>query len=250
MMSNKASLRWQWWAASCGILFAVLYGVFWGIFGHNIPPAAPDLSPADLAAFYIQNHTSILFGETMAAFVGVLYAPWTAQMTITLWRIEGASPVLAICVLIGGALTTWVVMFCPALWAAGAYRMNIDPNILRTLNDVAFIVFNITYMNTTLQAVLMGVAGLIDKSEYKVFPAWVCWWGILTGVSFLPITALPFYTSGPVAWNGLITFWIGFTTFFVWLITAGWYMAVEATRRSRLAAGYVSPATAVLRGVA
>ena len=233
-MSDKASLKWQWAAGFSGVAFAILYGIFWGYFGHNIPPASPQLSPADLAAFYIQYHSSILFGESMAAFVGVLYGTWSAQMALVMWRIEGANPILTISALIGGILTTWVVVFCPALWAAAAFRTDIDPNTLRTLNDCTFIMFNITYMGTTVQAILVGIVGLLDKGERKVFPAWVSWWAILTGLSFIPITALPFYTSGPVAWNGLITFWIGFTTFFVWMITMGWYMAGEASYRLKL----------------
>jgi len=237
MMSNTASLKWQASAGYSGIAFVVLYGIFWGYFGHNIPPVSAALSPSDLLAFYIQNHFSILFGQSIAAFVGILYAPWSAQMALTVWRIEGNSPVLALCVLIGGILTTWVVVFCPAMWVAAAYRTDIDPNILRTLNDFAFITFNLTYVGTTMQAVLVGIVGLLDKSEHRVFPRWACYWAIFTGVSFLPITALPFFTSGPVAWNGFVTFWVGFTTYFIWAASMGWYMAAEARRRLVLEAG-------------
>jgi len=237
MMSNAASLKWQVAAGYCGIAFVILYGIFWGYFGHNIPPASAALSPAQLFAFYTQNHSSILFGQSVAAFVGILYAPWTAQMALTVWRIEGNSPVIALSVFIGGVLTTWVLISCPAMWAAAAYRTDIDPLTLRTLNDFAFITFNVTYVGTTLQAVLCGIVGLLDKSEHKVFPRWASYWSILTGVSFLPITALPFFTTGPVAWDGLITFWVGFTTFFVWSASLGWYMAAEARRRLALETG-------------
>jgi hypothetical protein len=49
----------------------------------------------------------------MAALVAVLWIPWTAQLAVVMWRIEGSSPVLTIIQLIGGTLTAWVVMFCP-----------------------------------------------------------------------------------------------------------------------------------------
>ena len=64
-----------------------------------------------------------------------LWIPWTAQLTVVMWRIEGSSPVLTIIQLIGGILTAWVVMFCPAIWATAAFRSDIDPNLVRTLND-------------------------------------------------------------------------------------------------------------------
>jgi hypothetical protein len=45
----------------------------------------------------------------MAALVGVLWIPWTAQLTVVMWRIEGSSPVLTIIQLIGGTLTAGAV---------------------------------------------------------------------------------------------------------------------------------------------
>jgi hypothetical protein len=237
-MSDKVKLQWQWISAACGIGFVVLFSIFWGYYGHNIPPgAAPSLSATDLAAFYTQNHGSILFGECMAALVAILWVPWTAQLTVTLWRIEGKSPVLTIIQLIGGVLTAWVLVFCPAIWATAAFRTDIDPQILRSLNDLGFILFNLTYMGTTLQAVASGIVGLADKSAQPAFPRVVSYWAIFTGVSFLPITFMPFFKSGPLAWDGAVTFWALFGTYFVWCVTMSWYMAVDARRRMASGAG-------------
>jgi hypothetical protein len=233
MMSNESKLKWQFIAAASGLGFELLYSLFWAGFGHNIPPVSAALSTTDLAAFYTANHASILFGESMAAFVGVLWVPWTAQLTITMWRIEGSDPVLTIIQLIGGILTAWVLMFCPAIWATCAFRTDIDPNVLRTLNDLGFIFFNITYMGTTVQAIAMGIVGLADKRAKPAFPRWVSYWAIFTGLSFLPITFMPFFKDGPLAWNGLITFWALFGTYFVWTATTGWCMSVTARENLR-----------------
>ena len=137
----------------------------------------------------------------MAALVAVLWIPWTAQLTVVMRRIEGSSPVLTIIQLIGGILTAWVVMFCPAIWAAAAFRSDIDPNLVRTLNDLGFFLFNITYAVTSVQAIAAGLVGLADKSARPVFPRWVSGWAIFTGVSFVPLTAMPFFKTGPLAWK-------------------------------------------------
>ena len=233
-MSTMASLKWQWAAAWSGVVFVVLYGVFWACFGLNLPPVSPSMSAVDLANHYVQHHSTIIFGQCMAATIAVLYAPWTAQMALTVARIEGASPVIALCVLFGGTLTTWIVIFCPAMWAAAAYRPNTDPAIIRAINDVTFISFNVTYMVITLQAVLVGIAGLMDKSANRVFPRWVSYWAIFTGLSFVPDTVTPMVTSGPMAWNGLVTYWLGLGTYFVWIISMAYCMAAEAKRRMAL----------------
>jgi hypothetical protein len=232
-MTAKQNLKYQLLAAQCGFAFEILYTIFWGYFGHNLPPASPNLSAQDLASFFAQHHNAILFGNCLAALVGILWVPWTAQLAVVMWRIEGSSPVLTIIEVIGGALTAWALMFCPAIWAVAAFRPDADPNTVRMLNDLGFILFNITYAITSIQAISAGLVGLADKGSVPVFPRWVSYWAIFTGLSFLPITAMPFFKTGPLAWNGAITFWGLFGTYFIWTGSMGVYMAKDAGRRLR-----------------
>jgi hypothetical protein len=232
-MTAKQNLKYQLIAASSGFAFEILFTVFWGGFGHNLPPASPSLSGPELASYFVLHHNAILFGHSMAALVAVLWIPWTAQLTVVMWRIEGSSPVLTIIQLIGGILTAWVLMFCPAIWATAAFRPNVDSNTIRALNDLGFILFNITYAVTSVQAIAAGLVGLADKSERPVFPRWVCGWAIFAGVSFIPLTAMPFFRTGPLAWNGLISFWTLFGTYFIWTASMGFCMARDASRRLR-----------------
>lgn len=230
-MTAKQNLKYQLIAASSGFAFELLFTICWGGFGHNLPPASPNFSGPELASYFALNHNSILFGQSMAALIAVLWIPWTAQLTVVLWRIEGSSPVLTIIELIGGVLTAWVLMFCPAIWATAAFRPNIDPNSIRLLNDLGFILFNITYAVTSVQAIAAGLVGLADHSEHPIFPRWVCGWAIFAGLSFIPLTAMPFFKTGPIAWNGLLSFWTLFGTYFIWTASMGYCMVKDANRR-------------------
>jgi len=117
----------------------------------------------------------------------------------------------------GSAGVTWsslalhIEVTLPAQPLGGILRHanahGIDPNAIRTLNDLGFILFNITYAVTSVQAIAAGLVGLADKSPLPVFPRWVCCWAIFTGLSFVPLTAMPFFKTGPLAWNGAISFW-------------------------------------------
>jgi len=198
-----------------------------------MPPASPNLSAPDLAGFFAQHHEAILLGNSVAAAIAVLWIPWTAQLTVVMWRIEGSSPVLTIVQVIGGALTAWVLMFCPAIWAVAAFRPDIDPTTIRMLNDLGFILFNVTYAVTSVQAIAAGIVGLADDSATPVFPRWVSYWAIFTGLSFIPITAMPFFKTGPLAWNGAITFWALFGTYLTWTASMGTCMAKDASKRLR-----------------
>ena len=236
-MNARKNLRWQVFAAECGIAFEILFTIFWGFFGHNLPPAAPSLTGPQLAAHFVTHRNAILFGNSMAALVAVLWIPWTAQLTVVMRRIEGTSPVLTIIQLSGGILTAWVLMFCPAIWATAVFRTDLEPNTIRALNDLGFILFNITYAVTSVQAVAAGIVGLAEQGEHRVFPRWVSSWAIFAGVSFLVLTAMPFYKTGPIAWNGALSFWGLFGTYFVWTGSMGLCMIRDARRQMREEAG-------------
>jgi hypothetical protein len=232
-MTNQQKLKYQVLAAQCGFAFEILFTVFWAWFGHNLPPASPALSAPELAARFAAHHDAILLGNSMAALVAILWVPWTAQLTVVMWRIEGSSPLLTIIQLAGGILTAWVLIFCPAIWATAAFRPAGDPNTVRTLNDLGFILFNITYAVTSVQAIAAGLVGLADTSARPVFPRWVSSWAIFTGISFIPLTAMPFFKTGALAWNGAISFWALFGIYFLWTASMGVCMAKDAFRRLR-----------------
>jgi hypothetical protein len=78
-MTTKQSLKYQLLAAQCGFAFEILYTIFWGWMGHNLPPASASLSAQELATHFAMHHNAILFGNSMAALVGALWIPWTAQ---------------------------------------------------------------------------------------------------------------------------------------------------------------------------
>ena len=61
----------------------------------------------------------------------------------------------------------------------------------------------------------------------------LCGWAIFTGLSFIPLTAMPFFKTGPLAWNGIISFWTLFGTYFIWTASMGFCMAKDARRRLR-----------------
>jgi hypothetical protein len=232
-MTSERKLRYEILAAESGFAFELLFTIFWACFGHNLPPASPSLNAPQLAAHFVLHHNGILFGNSVAALVAVLWIPWTAQLAVVMWRIEGSSPVLTIVQVIGGALTAWVLMFCPAIWAVAAFRPDADPNIVRALNDLGFILFNVTYAVTSVRAIAAGLVGLADNSVRPLFPRWVCYWAIFTGISFVPLTAMPFFKSGPLAWNGAICFWTLFGIYFFWTASMGTCMVKDALRRLR-----------------
>lgn len=138
---------------------------------------------------------------------------------------------LSLIQLSGGVLTTWVVISCPVFWATAAFRPDLSPDIIRMLDDLGFLVFNLTYMPTTLQAVATGLAGLAECSAAPVFPRWACYLVIIAGIANLPVTLVPFFLKGPLAWNGWFNFPVPGAAFYIWGVIISIYMLKNARQR-------------------
>jgi len=93
----------------------------------------------------------------------------------------------------------------------------------------------------------VGLAGasivfMRDKREKKLVPDAVSWWGWITIVSFFAVSAIPFVTTGPLAFNGVISFWIAFFTWFFWIPSLSFFIikAIPRLKAEDEAAGRVN----------
>src|SRR5260370_35168754 len=105
-MTTTEHLKYQLTAARCGFGCEILFTICWAWFGHNLPPASPNLGAQELATHFALHHNAILFGNSMAALVAVLWIPWTAQLTVVMSRSRGSGSVLPILQLMGASGAT------------------------------------------------------------------------------------------------------------------------------------------------
>ena len=159
---------------------------------------------------------------------------------------KGNLSVLSLIELSGGILTGWVLAFCPAMWATCSVMVNqVDPHIIKMVHTFTWIIFDCTYMITTMQMVAMGLFTVLNKRQ-TMFPAWAGWTAIAVGVSFIALVFMPFVTEGPFTVPGLWNFWVIFSTW-IWAYFGVYnyyvlkhvYKAPEAQAR---AAGRLLPA--------
>jgi hypothetical protein len=232
-MERSANLSYQKICAYSGFVFLALFSVFWGGLAHGFPPISPNASALEVAQHYAQHREGILVGMTLAAVSAGAYVTFTAQLTVAMRKSEDAAPILSLVQLIGGALTAWIVISCPTIWATAAYRADLDPDTVRMLNDLGFIIFNCTYAPTLLQQVTSGLVGLADQSEATVFPRWICYWAILAGIANIPITFVSLVKTGPLAWDGAVSLFVPAVTFYPWVFAMSFYMIKDINRQLR-----------------
>jgi hypothetical protein len=232
-------------AAWCGPIFVVGFLVLWAILGHNIPPPnMMGMTAAQLVAeYYSKYQTQIEVGMIGSATWGMLYTPWSLQLATMLREEDGSLGVLALSEAAGGTLTGWLLAFCPAMWAACAFMANsVSPDIIKTLHVMTWIIFDCTYMITTLQLAALGTYIVLNKKQ-TTFPAWTGWCAIAIGITFVALVLMPFVSEGPFAVGGL---WNFFFIFSIWLfafqVPIGYCMLRALMRKRARATAALSPA--------
>jgi hypothetical protein len=230
-MSKTLSGRIQLLCASSGIAFVVFYGLTFIVLGHNYPPPDPGFSAQELVDnFYIKYRHEILLGESLSAATGIFYMIWSCQLTVQMWRRE-PWPILSILQLGGGLLTTWVVMFPPTMWAwCAEMARTVDPQIIKTVHFLAWYMFDMTYMITTVEGIAVFILVMADKEQPALMPKWAAIFALLSALSFIPLTVVPYFKTGIFALNGYWNFHVVFITYGLFTAITSYYMVQDLKR--------------------
>lgn len=107
-----------------------------------------------------------------------------------------------------------------------AYRVDRNPEITQALHDLGWILFLIPIAPFILQNLIIATVILSDTNQRPIYPRWVAYANFLVGASFLPDLLLGYFTTGPLAYQGLFSFWIPTVTYGLWLnfmgLTSWW----------------------------
>jgi hypothetical protein len=204
--------------AYCGIPAMAVFFIGMAIMTF-IPPLSPALSPDQVAEVYRTYTTQIRAGGVMVATSAMPAILFFAAVSMQLRALEGTGrPVLAYAQMIAGAANIQFFIMPGLLWCIAAFRPERNPEILSALNDIAWIVAILPWPITMVQMIICGLAILEHSERNPIFPRWVGFFNLWGAVTFLPGALLPFFKTGPFAWNGLLSFWVPGTIFGLWYI--------------------------------
>jgi hypothetical protein len=232
--------------AWCGPVLAVVFFVGFWVIARFIPPPSPAESAVRVAARFREHANSIRLGLLLTMCAGVLTVPWIAAISVQLKRIEGHFSPLTYAQLGLGAALPFEFIVPIYFWEAAAFRSGRSPDIIQTLNDLGWLPFTGLIFTIVVQAVVIGVAVLADKGEKPVFPRWSGYFGFLSALLFCPAGLDVFFKNGPLAWNGLLAWWLLVVAFFSWLVVISVLLLAairsqEGEERERQAGGGPRP---------
>jgi hypothetical protein len=205
-----------WWS------IPIFYQIFGLIFGYltqimRPPIPGPRLTRDGIIAFTVGNATHMQIGTVLLAIFLGFASMGTGVIVVQMKRMSGPGPALAYAYLACGAAAALPgCYFCGLLFSVAAFRPDRDPQIIALLYDMGFVGFIGCLGCFLTQYVVFAVAIFLDKRG--IFPKWLGYitvWNLVTELVAAPVWI---FKSGPYAWNGLISFYLGVVIFVVWIV--------------------------------
>lgn len=207
----------QKFGASCALVAMVLF--FTGLISAGFfPTLPPSLTPEQLAEVYTSNQMGILLGGSLIVIAAGFCGPFNAAIFLQLRRMEGARPIGAYSQLASGIANIQFFIFPGLLFVVAAYRPDRDLDSLSALNDLAFIITMLPWTVGAMQSVCIGLAVIKHGTRTTPYPRWVGYFNIWIALGMTASAVVPFFKTGPMAWNGLIGFWIPAVVFGLWML--------------------------------
>ena len=221
------------WCAWSGMIGVILF--FCGfVFSHFVPPPSPSLTQEQVVLHY-QTYANEIRGAMVIFIIsGMFVVPMFGLISAQIKRMEGVSPALCYAQLCAGA-TNAMFFFIPGLmFVVTAYRPERNPELTFLLNDMSWIFAVLPWPPAFIQNIVFAAAILTDKSAQPIFPRWLAYLNIWVSLAYIPSGLLPFFKSGPFAWNGILVFWLAGSVFIIWFV-AMTAMLLRAIKRQELA---------------
>lgn len=224
---NPKIERWSiWFGAPMYVLFAVGFLVF----ARFMPPPSPSDTAQQLAASYGSKVNGIRIGAIMVCLGAALLAPYYAALCVQLKRIEGRQSPLTYAQLMLAACFILEFIFPMFIMQGIVYRPR-PLDILLAMSDVTWLLFVGVVTTGALQFVVIAAAVLTDKSKSPVFPRWVGYFNAWVTLTFCVGNAIFFVKSGPLAWNGLLSWWMVIVAYGIWFVVMMVMMLKAASRQ-------------------
>jgi hypothetical protein len=201
----------------CGPAAAVLFGVGFWMLARLLPPPSPADSARQVVDLYSHNTNGLRLGVLVMQVAGALLGPWVAAITTQLKRIEGRDSPFTYTNLGLGMLTLVVFVLPPMAWQAAAFRPERDPASVQALHDFGWLAFIGIFSFPTIQCLAIAMCVLIDPDQ-RILPRWFGYFSLWVAIGFAPAATIYFFKSGPLAWNGIVPWWLPIGVFFAWMI--------------------------------
>ena len=215
------------------VLAALWLSVFL-LFPGFLPPMSPTLSAEEVAAFYRdpQNLPRIRYSMIAFNWFAVGLIPILALIVLQIRRMAHRTPIFSYAILACAAGGPTIFLLADLFWLLAAFRPMRDPQLTLMFNDLAWVTFSSQVGFLIAQSVILALAIYLDRQERPVFQPWVAHFNLVVAALMLPAAFTGAAMTGPIAWDGLLTFWVRNLAVGVWIVVMALVLG-QAIRRQR-----------------
>lgn len=200
----KTQLLSLWAAPIFGVILLIAFVAFPGFF----PPMSPDMTAEQVAAFYRDNTSMIRFSMITFNLCGIMLLPMFMVIVVAMKRMATQSHVFAYCYLTAAVSGATLFAVADIFYLAAAFRPDRNPELVQLLNDMAWLIFIAPVGALVAMNLLLAAAIYFDNGPNPVFARWVGHYSVATAVAVAPAVGAAVFRTGPLAWDGLVSFWL------------------------------------------
>ncbi|OLP04335.1 hypothetical protein BVU76_01365 [Mycolicibacterium porcinum] len=202
----------QWIAFWSVPIFFTLFGLVFVPLSGMMPPRSPSAPRTQIVEF--MQSPNLLIACAILTLTFGLGPVSNACYLIQIKRMS-VSPVFRYTLMMGATTGTIVGMLFPLFcFGLGAFRPGYDPAVLAMLYDFGYLAFIGSLGCFCVMWMAFGLAIILD--ENNILPKWLGYYTVWQYVSELVAAPVWIASSGPFAWNGIMTFWFGMALFAPW----------------------------------
>ena len=201
-----------------GLVMALMLFVgLWPLAGF-LPPPEPSASAEEIARVYADNTTGIIAGSVMVMSGAGFYLLFCLALAAAMERHCSSATLLSRAQLLGAVLNVAYFTFIGLFWLVAAYRADADATEVRLFNDIAWMIMVVPTAAVMIQMLSVGFVALMPPDGDRIFPRWAGFFNFWCAMLFVPGLFSGFFYDGPIAWDGILSFWLEVVVYWVWLI--------------------------------
>lgn len=209
---------------------AVIWVSAFFLFPGFVHPMSPTMSAHDVAAFYRDETARIRYSMILFNWFGVGLIPVVMLLVMQIRKMAHRTPILAYSLLACAGGPPSLFLIANMFWLLGAFRPERAPELTQLFNDLAWVTFTVLVPYLIAQCLLLALAIYWDDQERPVFKRWVALFNVLVAVALMPAAFGALTLDGPLAWDGLLSFWVKNIAIAVWIIVMGIVLANNIRR--------------------
>jgi len=191
------------------------------LFPGFTPPMSPTMSAEQVAAFYRDNQSGVRCSMILFNWFGIGLIPILMLLVMQIRRMAHRTPVFSYCMLgcaAGGPTLFLIANIC---WLLAAFRPERAPELTQMFNDFAWITFTTQVPFLIGQSVILALAIYFDDQPHPVFKRWVAHFNLVVAAALTPAAFVGLALTGPLAWDGALSFWLKNAAIAVWIVVTG-----------------------------